>query len=196
MRVYAHDRAVAGEYLDPLAVNRELRNLAARTNGLDRWAFAAAASLDKFPLGVWGKSARYSLTVAKTVVNAASTTLPSGAVAPTLGLFPIPNNAGDPWVELFTSDDGILEIDLTLWVERSTRSVQYRPGVLVDGRWKPFGPMSTWHGNVTGSEDCTLTFGSVPVGAGIHRLEPSVLCLNGGTLTFYDRQLAVREAIR
>jgi hypothetical protein len=197
MRVYAHDRAEAGEYLDPRPLNNELRNVISRANHLDRWAFDADLPASKFTPAAFGEFGRWTLTVDQVVTIAAAQYDGFGEFTPGVQIVPIPNNAGASWVEDYDTGDGLMRLDLMLYVETAgnTNGI-YRPGVQVDGALHLGAAVP---GAALG--DSLLTHLLIPVGAGTRRLAPVLFAYNGTPLvswsvTFKTRTLSVRTGVR
>lgn len=197
MRMYAFDRAETGEYLDPLPLNRELKNLVGRMNGLDGWAFAADLAAAKWSTTAFGEFGRWVETVAQDVEVEAAAYNGFGDYTPAIQLMPIPNDSGTPWVENLDVSDGLLEVRLLCHVEIDSFSPNmcYKPGVFVDG-------LPLWGPTITGAalEDAWFVHGCVPVGAGSLTIQPMLHVWNSSTgaatLTFNTRTLAVRAAVR
>lgn len=202
MRLYAIDRAAAGEPAEPRPINNELRNCVSRLNSLDRWAVSGTLTQSRFSVGCWGNLGFDTHTTTQTLSLAAPVSTGPGTdpVAVAATLLPIPDAAGDPWVVSYVPGDGVLIITLTFEVSvQAAEAISMRGAVIVGSRWAVIGPPIADH-NSNPHGEVTAVFGVVPVAAGLVFLRPSVFALNASAssanLDFGDRRLTVREAVR
>lgn len=197
MRTYPRARVESGELVTPNEINDELRELVAGLNSLDRDNFGAL-STDKVALGAWGRI-RLSTSVQRIdVTHLAGPSELAGEV------LPIPFDLGGPtgtdvipWFEEFETSDGSLELSLSVSytddIDAETSGIWV--GIRLNGNIvarSPMQPPGTYR-------DCGYCVVTVPVAARRQLVEPvygRAWSTSNRTITFTDRQLALREIAR
>ena len=194
MKSFTRALAKSGEIITPHELNTELRDVVGTMHALDRHNVPAfAITRGKVAAGAFGRWLIDPITTAR---NTDHTAGQNGQV-----YYPIPDEAGEPWIKTFLTGDGGLVVGLHVSfgdVTSVTPTQLYTwVGVLVDGALVAQSPIS----HVLAYRDHLSIEYEVPVGAGYHRIEAvyglHVAALAAArTYSWFDRILFAREVSR